>query len=240
MEVLKKVDKGKARVTESPPETFESAGTDVDSRPGPSNMKPLAAEEKALRDVPPEVYETTKTPVISRMVFSGKDASEEEQQQQQKPPPKKRGRPRKDEGEGGPLSKKGKMQKVEDGGEGKGSTGTKPSRQAKRSSRSTAIKGRTRKKADSPPDTGDEGEEESPPSETKASGLNTRKHQRRKLDDGSEDEKWDESDGDEPSSNPSHVRLESIPPEGVIIRKKNGIVERLLPPATCVQSRCLR
>jgi len=237
----KKVDKGKARATQPPPETFEPAGTDVDpedSRPGQSNMKPLSAEEKSLRDAPPDVCETITTPIISRVISNRGDVSEEEQ----KPPPKKRGRPRKDKVEDAPPPKRGKTQDAGDG-EVKDSTKSKPKRQAKPSPpkpRSTAIKGRTKKNVDPPPDTSDEEKGEFSPPETKAPGSNMRKRQRRKLDDGSDDEKRDEPDGDEPSSNPIRVRLDSIPPEGVVIRKQNGIVERLLPPVMCVQFRCLR
>jgi hypothetical protein len=238
----KQVNKGRARATESPPETFESAGTDgdlEDPRSRPSNMNPLSVEEKSLRDAPPGVHKTTTMPIISQVVSNRGDVSEEEQ----KPPLKKRGRPRKDKGEEEPPPKRGKVQKVDDGAEGKGSTKSKPKRQAKKSSpkpKSTATKGRTRKKVDPPPDTGDEGKEEYVPPETTASGSNTRKRQRRTLDDGLDDEKWDEPDDDEPTLYPNRVRLDSIPPEGVVIRKKNGIVERLLPPVMCVRFRRLR
>ena len=238
----KRVEKGKARETESPPETFESAGTDVDleaSRPGPSNMKPLSAEEKSLRDAPPDAYQTIASPIISRVAPDRRDSSEEKEE---KPPPKKRGRPRKEEGEG-PPPKRGKVQKVDKGGDDKGSTKSKTKGKAKNSSpkpKSTTAKGKARKKVDPPVDTSDEEKEGSVPPGTKASGSNTRKRQRRTLDDGSDDEKRGEPDGDESSSYPTRVRLDSIPPEGVIIRKKNGIVEKLLPPTMYVQFCCLR
>ena len=236
------VDKGKARVMESPPETFESAWTDVDledSRPGPSNMKPLSAEEKSLRDAPPDVYETITTPIISRVAPDG-DVSDEEQQQ--KPPPKKRGRPRKDEGEGGPPLKRGKIRGMGDADDDKDSTSrSKPKKQVKKpppKPNPTVTKGRTRKKADPPPDTSDEEGEGSVLPETKSSGSDTRKRQRRTLNDESDDEKWGEQDDDWSSSNPNRIRLDRIPPEGVIIRQGNGIVERLLPPVMYVQLRC--
>jgi len=217
-----------------PPETFESAETDVDpedSRPGQSNMKPLSVEEKSLRDAPPDVYETITTPIISRVISNRGDVSEEER----KPPPKKRGRSRKDKVEEQPPPKRGKTQEADDG-EVKGSTKSKPKRQAKKlppKPRSMVAKGRTRKNVEPLPDTSDEEKEEFATPETTASGSNTQKRQRRKRD------KRDERDG-EPSSNPNRVRLDSIPPEGIIIRKENGIVERLLPPVMCVQFRCLR
>ena len=232
-----RVNKGKARATESPPETFESAGTDVDledPQPGPSNMKPLSAEEKALRDVPPDVYEATTTPVISRATFHQGDTSDEESKQ--KPPPKKRGRPRKDGGKGGPPSKRGKIQGVSDDGGGKNPPKSKPKKQAKKpppKPKPATTKGRTRKKADPPPNASDG--EGGILTESEPSGSDTRKRRRRVLSDGSDDEEQDEQDGDESSSNPNRVRLDSIPPEGVIIRKKNGIVERLLPLVTYVQ-----
>jgi len=238
-----KIDKGKARATESPPETFESAGTDADpedSRPGPSNMKPLLAEEKALRDIPPEVYETTTTPVISRVAFTRGDTSDEEQKL--KPPPKKRGRPRNDGGEGGPSSKRGKIQGASDGGDNEDPPKSKPKKPAKKPQQKpppATTKGRTRKKADPPPDTSDEGEG-GILSGSEPSGSATRKRRRRTHSDGSDDEERDEQDGDRSSSNPNRVRLDSIPPEGVVIRKKNGIVERLLPPAMYVQLLCPR
>ena len=233
----KKVDKGKARELESPPETFESAGTDVDmeeSRPGPSNIKPLSAEVKSLRDAPPDLYGAIATPIISRVVSN---VSEEEQ----KLPPKKRGRPRKDKAEEEPPPKRGKMQK-KDGDEVKGSTKSKPKRQAKTSSpkpKSTITKGRTRKKVDLPPDVSDVEKEEYVPPDTEASGSNMRKRQRRPLDDGFDDERQNESNDNEPNPNPNRVRLDSIPPEGLVIRKKNGIIERLLPPVMYVPFRCL-
>jgi hypothetical protein len=226
---------------ESPPETFESAGTDVDPEdflPGPTNMKPLSIEETSLRDAPPDAHETITTPIISRVVSNRWDVPEEER----KLPPKKRGRPRKGEGEGEPPPKRGKMRKVGDDGEGEGSTKPKSKRQTEKSSpkpKSTATRGRTRKEADPPPDTGDEEKGESTFPETKASRSGTRKRQQR-TPDGSDDEKQDEPDGDEPWVDPNRVRLDSIPPEGVVIRRKNGIVERLLPPVVCVPFRCLR
>lgn len=238
----KNADKGKARAMESPPETFESAGTDVDPeefRLRPPNMKPLSIEETVLRDVPPDAHETIITPIISRVVSNRWDVSEEER----KPPPKKRGRPRKGEGEGGPPPKRGKMWKVDDDGEGYGSTKSKPKRQTKKSSpksKSTATKGRTRKETDPSPDTSDEEKGEPAIPETKASGSGTGKRQQRTLDDGSDDEKRDKPDGDESWLDPNRVRLDNIPPEGVVIRRKNGIVERLLPPVVCVPFRCLR
>jgi hypothetical protein len=126
----------------------------------------------------------------------------------------------------------------------KGSTKSKSRRQAKKPSskpKSTVTEGRTMKKEDAPPDMNDSEKEEYIPPETKTSGSNTRKRQRRTLDDRSSDEKQDEPpDGDEPNPNPNRVRLDSIPPEGVVIRKKNGIVERLLPPVMYVQFHCLR
>ena len=231
----KKVDKGKARELESPPETFESAGTDVDmeeSRPGPSNIKPLSAEVKPLRDALPDLYGAITTPIISRVVSNVSG--------EQKLPPKKRGRPRKDKAEE-PPPKRGKMQKKDDG-EVKGSTKSKPERQAKTSSlkpKSTITKGRTRKKVDLPPEVSDVEKEEYVPPDTEASGSNTRKRQRRPLDDAFDDERQNESDDKEQNSNPNRVRLDSIPPEGLVIRKKNGIVERLLPPVMYVPFRCL-
>ncbi|KAF9649739.1 hypothetical protein BDM02DRAFT_3268542 [Thelephora ganbajun] len=232
----KKVNRRKARATEPPLETFESTGSDVDlggSLPGPSNLRHLSAEEKSLGDAPPDMDEKATTPGISRVVPNRRDGSEEEQQQQhRKPLPKKRGRPHKDEGEEGPPPKRGKTQKADNGGEGNDSARPKPKRQAKSPPKpeSAATKGKTKKKADPPPDMSDVEKEESLPTETKASGSNTRKRQRREPDDRSENEKRDEPDGDEPSSKPNRVRLDSIPPEGMVIRKKNGIVERLLPP----------
>ena len=202
----RKIDKGKARATESPPETFEYAGTDVDledSRSGPSNMKPLSAEERSLRDVPPDAYETSTIPIISRAAFDRGDTSDEEQKP--KPPPKKRGRPRKDEGEGEPPPKRGKVQGASDVGDDEDSTRPKPKKQAKKPPskiKSTVTKGRTRKKA---------------------------------PDDGSDEKEEDEQDGDGPASNPNRVRLDTIPPGGVVIRRGNGIVERLLPPVMYVQ-----
>jgi len=237
----KKVDKGKARATEPPPETSESPGTDVDledSRIGPSNMKPLSTEEKSLRDAPPDVYETIELPIISRVV-SNRDAFEEKER---KPSPKKRGRPGKDDGEEAPLSKRGRVRKVDGGGEDKDSVGSKPRRHAKKSPpklQSTATKGRTRKKVDPPPDMSDKEKEDNVSPGTKASGSNVRQRQQRELDDGSEGEKQDEPDGNESDSHPNRVRLDSIPPEGIVIRKKNGIVEKLLPPVMYVQFRCL-
>lgn len=236
-------DKGKARATESPPETFESAGTDVDvedSRPGPSNMKPLSPEEKSLRDIPPDVYETTTTPVISRVAFDRGDTSDEEQKQ--KPPPKKRGRPRKDGGEGEPPPKRGKIQGVSDGDDDNGPPKSEPKKQAKKPTQKPkpmTAKGRTRKKADPPPDISDEGEG-GIPTGPEPSGSDTRKRRRRVLNDGSDDEERDEQDGEKSSSNPNRVRLDSIPPEGMIIRQKNGIVERLLPLVMYVHLLCLR
>lgn len=236
----KTADKGKTRTMEDSPEIFGCAGTDVDlgdSRPGPSKMKLLSAEEKALRDAPPDVYETVVAPIISRVAFDGGDISgdDEQEQQQRKPPPKKRGRPRKDKVEGEPLSKRGKRQGVDGGGEVNGPTKSKPKQQAKTSSpkpKSTATKERTRKKANPPSDTADEGKERGILSDTEPSGSNTRKRQRRTSEDGSYDEKADGPDGDEPDPYPNRVRLDSIPPEGVVLRRKNGIVEKLLPPAT--------
>lgn len=236
-----RVDKGKTREIESPPETFESAGTDVDledSRPGPSNTKPLSAEEKSLRDAPPDVYPKITTPIISRVAPNQRDSSEEEQEK--KPPQKKRGRPRKGEG-GEPPPKRGRMLKVDDADED--SSKSNPRRQIKKppsKPRSTTTKGRARKKTDPSPDTGDEGRERSTLPETKASASNTRKRQQRALDDGSDDEELDEPDSNESGSYPNRVRLDSIPPEGVIIRKKNGIVEKLLPPVVYVHFRYLR
>jgi len=231
-EVPKKAGKGRAKVTESPPETFESAGTDLeDPHPGLSSTKPPSTGEKTW-----DVHETITAPIIPR---NQGDVSEEERQQQ-KPPPKKRRRPRKDEGGEEPPSKRGKTQKADDG-EVKGLAKSKSKQQAKRSpSRpGLAATGSRRKKADTQPDTNDAEKEKCVPSETKTSGSNTRKRQRRTLDDGSCDEKRDElPDGDE--LNPNRVRLDNIPPEGVVIRKKNGIVERLLPPVMYVQFRCLR
>ena len=241
-----RIDKGKARATETPPETFESAGTDVDvedSRPGPSNVKLLSAEEKSLRDIPPDVYEKTTVPIISRVTFDRGDTSDEEQKQKQ--PPKKRGRPRKDGAEGEPPPKRGKIQGVSDNGDGEDLPQSKPEKQVKKQppkSKPATTKGRTRKKADPPPDTSDEEREEGLPAGTEPPGSDTRKRRRRMLSDGSDDEKRDEQDGDGDgsSSNPNRVRLDSIPPEGLIIRKKNGIVERLLPPVAYVQLLCLR
>ena len=221
MAAPKKADKGKARTTESPPETFESAGTDLeDPYPGPSST------------------------TIPRVVSNRGDVFEEqEQEDKRKPPPKKRGRPRKDEAEEERPSKRGKTRKADDE-EVKGSTKSKSKRQAKKSSskpKSTVTKSKTRKRADTLPDMSDVEKEEYIPSETKTSGSNARKRQRRTLDDGSSDEKQDEPPGgDEPNLNPDRLRFDSIPPEGVVIRKKNGIVERLLPPVMYVQLRCLR
>ena len=232
--VPKKVDKGKIRAKESPPETFESAGTDQeDPHPGLSSVKPHSAKGKSLRDTPPNVQETITAPITPRG-----DVSEEEKEQ--KPPPRKRGRPRED-GVEKPPPKKRKTQKANDG-EVKGSAKSKSKRQAKKSSpmpKSTVIKSRT-KKADTPPDMSDVEKEEYISPENETSGSNTRKRQRRTLDDESSDEKEDEPpDDDEPNQNPGRVRLDSIPPEGVVIRKKNGIVERLLPPVMYVQFHCL-
>lgn len=204
-----KVDKEKARAIESPPETFESAGTDVDledPHPGSSNLK-----------------------TASNRWDASEGAGE------QKPLPKKRGRPRKGDVEGEPPPKRGKTQKVDDS-EAKGSTKSKPKRQAKK-----VTKGRARKEVYPSPDASDAEKEPHVPSETKTSGSNTRKRQRRTPDDSPSDEKQDESpDSDQSNSNPSRVRLDSIPPEGVVIRKKNGIAEILLPPVMYIQFRCFR
>jgi len=233
--VPKKVDKGKVRATESPPETFESTGTDLeDPHPGLSSMKPDSVEGKSSRDAPPNVHGTITIPITPRW-----DVSEEEEEEQ-KPPLKKRGRPCKD-GVEEPPPKRGKTQKANDG-EVKGSTKSKSKRQKKPSSqpKSTVTKSRTKKKTDTPPDMSDVEKGEYIPPETEMSGSNTWKRQRRTFDDGFSDEKQDEPpDGDEPNPNPGRVRLDSIPPEGVVIRRKNGIVERLLPPVMYVQFRCL-
>ena len=223
--VSKKAGKQKAKVAESPPETFESAGTDLeDPHPGLSSTNPPSTEGKPLQGL----HETITTPVVPR---NRGDVSEE------KPPPNKRRRPRKDEVGEEPPPKRGKA----DNGEAKGSTKSKPKQQAKRSPSKpgpTATKS-GRKKADTQPDTNDAEKEEHVPPETETSESNTRKRQRRTLDDGSSHETRDElSDSDE--LNPNRVRLDSIPPEGVVIRKKNGIVERLLPLVMYVQFRCLR
>lgn len=203
----RKVDKGKTRVIESPPETFESAGTDVDlenPRPGSSNMKPPSDQV---------------------------DISEVEEERERKPLPKKRGRPHKGEVEEEPPSKRGKTQKM-DGNEVKGSTKSKSKRQAKKVTK-------MRKEADPSLDTSDIEEEAHLPSETKTPASDTRKPQRRTLDDPS-DEKQDEfPDGEELGLNLNRVRLDSIPPEGVVIRKKNGITEILLPPVMYVQFCCI-
>ena len=198
-------------------------------------MKPLSAEEKSLRDAPPDLYQMIAPPIISRMVSDRGDVSSEKRK-----PPKKRGRPRKDEGEEGRLPKRGKVQEIDDGSEDKGSSKPKPKRRTKGSSpkpKLATTKGKTKKKADPPPGTDDEGKEGSILPESEASGSSTRKRQRRTLDNEPYEER-DEPDGDESGSNPNRVRLDSIPPEGVIIRRKNGIVERLLPPATYVQLPC--
>lgn len=226
-EVSKKTGKEKAKAAEPPPETFESAGTDLeDPHPGLSSANPPSTEGKPLRDV----HETITTPVVLR---SRGDVSE-------KPPPKKRRRPRKDEVGEEPPPKRGKTQKADDG-EAKDLTKSKSKQQAKRSPSEpgpTATKSR-RKKTDTQPDTNDAEKEEHALPETKTSGSNTRKRQRRTLDDGSSDEtRYEPPDSDE--LNPNRVRLDSIPPEGVVIRKKNGIVERLLPLVMYVQFRCLR
>ena len=138
------------------------------------------------------------------------------------------------------MPKRGKVQEIDDGSEDKGSSEPKPKRRTKEPSpkpKSATTKGKTKKKADPPPDTDDEGKEGSILQESEASGSNTRKRQRQILDDEPYEER-DEPDGDESSSNLSRVRLDSIPPEGVIIRRKNGIVEKLLPPAMYVQFPC--
>lgn len=230
----KKVDKGKARATESPPETFESAGTDVDigegdSRPGPSNAKLLPTEERALRVALSDMHETS-TSIISPVVSNQEDASEE-----LKPRPEKRGLPRKDEVEEGPPSKRGKTQN--------GSAKSKSKLQAETLSpkpKSTVARGR-KEKPDSSTYTSDAERGGYTSLEAETSGSKRRKHRRRTLDDGSGDEKrGDPPDDDGPHSNLNRVRLDSIPPEGVIIRKKNGIVEKLLPPVMYVQFFCLR
>lgn len=237
----RKVDNGKARAIESPPKTFESAGTDVDledPRRELSSMKPLSTEENSLRDAYPDVRETITAPIISRVASDRRNVCEE--QEEQKPRPKKRGRPHKDEVGEEPPAKRGKTQKADDS-EVNGSAKSKPKRQAKKPSpkpKSTITKGRTRKKADTPPEMSNTEKEEPTPSETKVSG--SRKRQWQGLDDGSGEEKRDEPpDGDEPTFNLNRVRLDSIPPEGLIIRKKNGIVEKLLPLVMYVQFRCL-
>lgn len=226
---FKKVDKGKSRATESPPETFESAGTDVcmeDSRPGPSNAKHLSTEEQSLGVAPSDTHGTS-TPIISSVTSNRRDVSEEPKSR-----PEKRGLPRKGEVEEGPPLKRGKMQR--------GSAKSKSKRQAKAPSpkpESTVTKG-WRGNADRSTDVSDAEKDEYISLEAKASGFN--KHQRRTLDDGSGDEKRsDFPGGDRPNSDLNRVRLDSIPPEGVIIRKKNGIVEKLLPPVMYVQFRYL-
>ena len=228
----KKADKGKARATESPPETFESAGTDVDmedSRPGPSSLKLLPTEEQSLCAALSGMH-GTPTPIMSSVTSNRGDTSGESKSR-----PAKRGLPRKGGVEEGPPLKRGKVQR--------GSAKPKSKRQAKGSSpkpKSTVAKGR-REDADPSPDMNDAEKEEDISLEAKPSGSNRRKHQRRTLDDGSRDEKRNDFlDGDRPNSDLNRVRLDSIPPEGVIIRKKNGIVEKLLPPVMYVQFRYFR
>ena len=225
----KKVDKGKARATESLPETFESAGTDVDiedSRPGPSNAKLLSTKKRALYVALSDMDE----PPMAVITPNREDASEE-----LRPRPKKRGLPRKDEVEEGPPPKRGKMRK--------GPAKSKSKRQARASSpkpKSTVAMGRKEKPGPSIY-TSDAGKEGYTSQEDKASGSNRRKDQWRTLDDRSGDEKRGDPPGDDrPNLNLNRVRLDSIPPGGVIIRKENGIVEKLLPPVMYVRFRCLR
>lgn len=184
-----------------------------------------------LGDAFTAVRRTTTIPLTSRVASNGRDVSDEESQQ--KPPPQKRGHPRSDEKEEEPLPKRGRMRKSN----GKHSARTEPKRQSKKSSskaRPTGAKGRTRKKVDPPPETSELEREILVSPQTKAPKSNARRHQQRTLDHVSDDEKQSESGHEEASINPSRVRLDSIPPEGIVIRKKNGIVERLLPPATYV------
>ena len=237
----RKVNKGKARSTDSLPEIFESAGTDIDledSRPGPSN--PLSAEERASSNDPPNVHEETTTSILHRVASDRGNASEEEEQQHV-PLPKKRGRPRIDEGGGEPPPKRGKIQKSNNDEDDDDLSTTKPRRQSKSSPKPgpATTKKRTRKEVDLPPDTSDGGRDGLISSETKAPGSKSRKRQQRKLGDGSDYRERNEPDRAEASSNPSRVRLDSIPPEGIVIRKKNGIVERLLPPVMYVRFCCL-
>lgn len=178
---------------------------------------------------------------IPRVPSDPSDVSEEEWQQ--KSPPKKRGHPRNNEEGEEPLPKRGRMRKLAGSDQGSHSPRTKPKRQSKVSSlkpRPTGIKGRTRKKVDPLPEASEAETDENFFSEIDAPGSNARQHQRRKLDDVFEDEKRGEPVPHGASSNPDRVRLDSIPPEGIVIRKKNGIVERLLPPATCAPFRFLR
>jgi hypothetical protein len=234
-----KAGKGKAKAIDPPSETFESAGTDVDlegSRPGPSRAIPPPAKDLLLRDASPDVCEATTTPMISPVASDRGDVTKEELQQ--KPQRKKRGRPRNDEGGEEPPPKRGKI----DGGGGHKEPAKKRSKRQPKSPskpRSTATKGRTRKRLDPPPDMSDVERDGSVSPETRTSGSNIRKGQQRKFD-GSDDEKQGALDRDEASSNQNRVRLDSIPPEGIVIRKKNGIVERLLPPVMYVLFRRLR
>ena len=212
-----KFDKGKARATNSPPENFESAGTDFgleDHRPGPSTVNILSVEERALSDA----CETATTSIILRSASDRSDVSEEERQQ--RPPPKKRSHPRNDKEGEEPLPKRGRVRKSNGSGQGKHLPGTKLKRQLKKLSpkpRSTGTNGMSRKRVDPLPETSD---------------VERDDVVFRKPDQVSNDEKRSGSCPDRTCSNPNHLRLDSIPPEGIVIRKKNGIVERLLPPVT--------
>lgn len=232
-----KVEKGKVRSMDSPPEIFESAGTDIDledSRPGPSNVKLPLAEEKALDDAPLNVRGRSTMPIISRVASDPCDVLEE---QQQKPPSKKRPYLLNDEEGEEPSPKRGRVRKSNNGDQGKHPAKTKPKRQSKKPPPTPiGTKGRVIERVDPPPETSDVERDETCSSEIRAPGSNPRRHQR-KLDD---DEKRSEPGSCEASSNPNRVRLDSIPPEGIIIRKKYGIVERLLPPVMCVPFLCLR
>lgn len=239
-----KGDKGKARTMASPRDTFESAGTDsdlADPRPGPSHAKLPSAKEKAVGDTHSDAREVTATPIIPRMASDRREASEEEEEeQQQQPPQKKRSYPHNVEGEEEPSLKRGRTRESDGGGQGERSARTKPKRQSKKPPpKPTGTKGRTRKKVEPLPETSDGERDEAVSSGPEAPRSDTRKRQRRKLGDMPTDEKPSEPSPDEASSNPSHVRLDSIPPEGIVIRKKNGIVERLLPPMPYVPFRCL-
>ena len=207
---------------ESLPETFESTGTDVypeDSRLGPHNVKLLGGKVPGgASNTPP-------------MTFPRRNASEEEQQQ--KTPLRKRGHPHNDEEGEEPSQKRGRTRKPNGSNHGKHSAGVKPKRQSKKlppKPRSTGIRGGARKKVDASPQTRDE----TVSSGTEPPGSNAWKHRQRKLDRVSDDEKWSEPSLYRANSDPNRVRLDNIPPEGIVIRKKNGIVERLLPPVTYV------
>ena len=230
--VPRKVDKGEAWVVDSSLGTFESAGIDVDlydSPTGPSNVKLPPPGKKVSRDDSLDARKTVATQVTPPAV-SG------EEERQRTFPLGKRGRSRNDEGEE-PPRKRGKKRKS-DGGEGDNPAKVKPRRRAKGSpsdQRSTTAEGKSRKKTNPLPDTSDvEGEELVQWETGSPARSNNRKRHQRKLNGGFDDEKRDGPDRDDVSLNPNRVRLDSIPPEGIVIRKKNGIVEKLLPPAMYV------